>query len=87
MRRCRNRYETRGPIQAAWIVDELIGIRALEQRLSEELNGAPDSCAVQLLDRVHDLNMRVEILDRALDELIAPGARLTWMKATLRFRY
>ena len=55
-----------GPI--SWIVDELIGIRTVEQRLSKKLeSGAPTNSRL-FLNKIHDLNLRVEVLDRALDE-------------------
>lgn len=55
--------------RVSWIADELIGIRTLEERLSKKLNSKPaaDNNRV-LLDGIRDLNKRVELLDRALDE-------------------
>ncbi len=52
----------------AWIADELIGIRILEERLSKKLKSRPAAKNRVLLDGIRDLNTRVELLDRALDE-------------------
>jgi hypothetical protein len=52
----------------SWIVDELVGIRTAEQRLSRRLEaGAPANNRL-LLNTIRDLSIRVELLDRALDE-------------------
>jgi hypothetical protein len=56
--------------KASWIADELIGIRTLEERLSKKLNSKPAAANNRvLLDGIQDLKTRVELLDRALDEL------------------
>jgi hypothetical protein len=53
----------------SWIADELLGIRTLEERLSKKLNSKPAAANNRvLLDGIRDLNTRVELLDRALDE-------------------
>jgi hypothetical protein len=53
----------------SWIADELIGIRIVEERLSKKLKAKPAAAKSRvLLDGIRDLNMRVELLDRALDE-------------------
>ena len=53
----------------SWIADELNGIRTLEERLSRKLNSKPATGNNRvLLDGIRDLNTRVELLDRALDE-------------------
>ena len=57
----------------SWITDELIGIRTLEQRLSKKLESPTPQDSRFLLDRIQDLNLRVELLDRALDEYIGAG--------------
>lgn len=63
----------------SWIADELIGIRTLELRLSKRLQSTArlQSTVPQdnqiLLSRIHDLNQRIDLLDRALDEYISTG--------------
>ena len=59
----------------SWIADELIGIRTLEERLSKKLKSAPAANNRVLLDGIRDLNTRVELLDRALDESAARDAQ------------
>ncbi len=54
--------------RVSWIADELIGIRTLEQRLSKKLKSRSTADNRVLLDGIRDLNTRVELLDRALDE-------------------
>ena len=54
--------------RVSWIADELIGIRTLEQRLSKKLKSRSAANSRVLLDGIRDLNTRVELLDRALDE-------------------
>jgi hypothetical protein len=57
----------------SWIVDELIGIRTLEQRLSRRLQSrAPQNSRI-LLSRIQDLNQRIDLLDRVLDEYGTTG--------------
>lgn len=55
----------------SWIADELIGIRALEQRLSRRLDSRAPQSGQSLLSGIHDLNRRIDVLDRALDEYIS----------------
>lgn len=55
--------------KATWIANELMGIRTLEERLSKKLRSTPAASKNQvLLNGIRDLNTRVELLDRALDE-------------------
>jgi hypothetical protein len=54
--------------RTSWIADELLGIRTLEQRLSKKLKSARPQNRQYLLNHIQDLNWRVELLDRALDE-------------------
>ena len=57
----------------SWIADELIGIRTIEQRLSRRLQSRAPQNRQFLLSRIQDLNQRVDLLDRALDEYISTG--------------
>lgn len=57
----------------SWIADELIGIRTLEQRLSERLESRGPQNSQSLLSGIQDLNQRIDVLDRALDEYISTG--------------
>ena len=59
--------------RTSWIADELIGIRNLEQRLSRKLKSGRPQNRQYLLSNIQDLNWRVELLDRALDECVATG--------------
>ena len=52
----------------AWIVDQLIGIRDQEKKLVEEFAAGDGRSSMRLRLRVADLNRRLEILDRALDQ-------------------
>ena len=54
--------------RTSWIADELIGIRNLEKRLSRKLKSGRPQNRQYLLSNIQDLNWRVELLDRALDE-------------------
>jgi glycosyltransferase A (GT-A) superfamily protein (DUF2064 family) len=54
--------------KTSWIADELIGIRTLEQRLCRKLKSGRPQNRQYLLNHIQDLNWRVELLDRALDE-------------------
>jgi len=60
--------------RTSWIADELIGIRTLEQRLSRRLKSGRPQNNQYLLSNIQDLNWRVELLDRALDEVSADHA-------------
>jgi hypothetical protein len=60
-------------VRASWITDELIGIRILEQRLSKKLKATSATENWVLLDGIRQLNTRVELLDRALDEFQRMG--------------
>jgi hypothetical protein len=57
----------------SWIADELIGIRTLEQRLSRRLESRGVQNSHSLLSGIQDLNQRIDVLDRALDEYISTG--------------
>ena len=57
----------------SWIADELIGIRTLEQRLSRRLQSRAPQNSQSLLSGIHNLNQRIDVLDRALDEYISTG--------------
>ena len=59
--------------RTSWIADELLGIRTLEQRLSRRLKSSRPQNRQYLLSNIQDLNWRVELLDRALDECVAAG--------------
>jgi len=59
--------------RTSWIADELIGIRTLEQRLCRKLKSGRPQNRQYLLSNIQDLNWRVELLDRALDEYVATG--------------
>jgi len=56
----------------SWIADELIGIRTLEERLSKRLSSRTPQNRRALLNSIQDLNLRVAVLDRALDQCIKP---------------
>ena len=60
--------------RTSWIADELIGIRTLEQRLSKKLKSGRQQNRQYLLSNIQDLNWRVELLDRALDDVGADRA-------------
>jgi hypothetical protein len=57
----------------SWIADELVGIRTLEQRLSRRLQSRAPQSSQSLLSGIEDLNQRIDLLDRALDEYISTG--------------
>jgi hypothetical protein len=57
----------------SWIADELIGIRTLEQRLSRRLQSRAPQNSQSLLSGIQNLNQRIDVLDRALDEYISTG--------------
>lgn len=57
----------------SWLADELMGIRTLEQRLSRRLQARGPQNNQLLLSRIQDLNQRIDLLDRALDEYISTG--------------
>jgi hypothetical protein len=59
--------------RTSWIADELIGIRTLELRLSRKLKSGRPQNRQYLLSNIQDLNWRVELLDRALDEYVGTG--------------
>jgi len=57
----------------SWIADELIGIRTVEQRLSRRLQSRAPQNSQSLLTGIQDLNQRIDVLDRALDQYISTG--------------
>jgi hypothetical protein len=64
----------------SWIVDQLIGIRELEQRLTVALACGDQHCSVWLRSRLAELDRWVDTLDRALDTS-APASdndRVVW---------
>lgn len=67
-----NQHEQRGENmifgKLSWIADELVGIRTVEQRLSEEIQSPAGRDNDDLLSRINDLRGRVNNLDRAIDE-------------------
>jgi hypothetical protein len=60
----------------SWIASEIIGIRTLEQRLCKKLESRTPTDNRFLLDEIRDLNSRVQVLDRALDNY-GSGSRWT----------
>jgi hypothetical protein len=56
--------------RTSWIANELSGIRTLEQRLCRRLKSGRPQNRQYLLSHIQDLNWRVELLDRALDEYV-----------------
>lgn len=85
-----NRPDRQGEVvifgKLAWIADELIGIRAVEQRLCEEIGSAAVRDHDELLSRINDLRGRVNNLDRALDEYTRRKAPRAPAKAAARTR-
>jgi hypothetical protein len=69
--------------RTSWIADELIGIRTLEQRLSKKLKSGRPQNRQYLLSNIQDLNWRVELLDRALDEVSAEAEPQSGGEASL----
>lgn len=57
----------------SWIADELVGIRTLEQRLTRRMQSRAPQNSRSLLSGIQDLNQRIDVLDRALDEYIGAG--------------
>ena len=60
--------ETGSHTGCAWIVDQLIGIRDREQQLMTALASSNEDSSMLLDFRVAELNLSLEMLDRALDE-------------------
>jgi hypothetical protein len=58
--------------RSSWIADELVGIRTLEQQLCKKLKSGRLENRQYLLHHIQDLNWRVELLDRALDDVGTP---------------
>ena len=63
------------PTELSWIARELIGIRTLEQGICRRFDSRKPQNSRFLLKRIRDLNLRVELLDRALDEYGSPSQR------------
>jgi hypothetical protein len=61
----------------SWIANELVGIRTLEHTLSEKLESGKQADKRLLLDQIRDLNVRVKVLDLALDNYVCAG-RQRW---------
>lgn len=59
--------ENRSHAGCAWIVDQLIGIRDKEQQLAAALASSDEQSSLLLDLRVAELNLVLEMLDRALD--------------------
>jgi hypothetical protein len=59
---------------ASWIADELIGIWTLERSLSKRLESRTPQNQKALLNHIQDLNRRIDLLDRALDEYVWTGS-------------
>jgi hypothetical protein len=59
--------ENRSHAGCAWIVDQLIGIRDREQQLATALASSDEQASLLLDFRVAELNLSLEILERALD--------------------
>ncbi len=57
----------------SWIADELVGIRTIEQRLSRRLQSRAPQNSQSLISGIQNLNQRIDVLDRALDEYISTG--------------
>ena len=55
-------------------MDQLIGIRDLEQQLIVAMDSADEGCSIQLRFRVAELDLWLDMLDRALDAF-APSVR------------
>jgi hypothetical protein len=55
----------------SWIANELIGIRSREQHLCKKLESGSHADKRFLLDQIRDLNVRVQVLDRALDSYVS----------------
>ena len=74
MTRKKHLVQTRIPMipeTVSWIADELIGIRTLEQRLSRRLESGSPQNSQTLLNGIQNLNQRIDLLDRALDEYMS----------------
>jgi hypothetical protein len=65
------RQDPMGFGKTSWIADELIGIRTLELRLCRKLKSGRPQNWEYLVNHIQDLNWRVELLDRALDEYLS----------------
>ena len=76
MTRKKHSVATRTPMilgTVSWIADELIGIRTVEQRLSRRLQSRAPQNSRSLLSGIQNLNQRIDLLDRALDEYLSTG--------------
>lgn len=57
----------------SWIANELVGIRTVEQHLHKKLSSGTSADKQILLNQIRDLNVRVQVLDRALDNYVSQG--------------
>lgn len=59
----------------SWIAQELDGIRTIEQRLCKKLESGTPTDKRFLVDEIRELNVRVHVLDQALDKYVSPSRR------------
>ncbi len=57
----------------SWIASELVGIRTIEQHVSEKLESGTPADKRVLLETIRDLNVRVQVLDQAIDNYVSQG--------------
>lgn len=57
----------------SWIAHELVGIRTQERHLCKKLRSGSPADKGKLLSQIRDLNVRVQVLDRALDNYVSRG--------------
>ena len=57
----------KSPKAYVWILDQLIGIKNLEQELSEALADRKGRCIPELRTKVVELSLWADLLDRVLD--------------------
>ena len=72
----KNPETSRNPVifgTISWIANELVGIRTVEQRLSKKIQSSTATDKRFLLNQIRDLNVRVQLLDRALDNYGSHG--------------
>jgi hypothetical protein len=53
--------------KSTWILDQLIGIRNLEARLTRELAAGGENQVAQIRRGMTELQLRLALLDRALE--------------------
>jgi hypothetical protein len=59
--------EKRAHAGCTWIVDQLIAIRELEEKMIAAFQGADQRCSMQLRFRLAELNRWIDKLDRAVE--------------------